>query len=202
MNYQRRLRDKKGFTLIELLIVVAIIAVLAAIAIPQFSTYRTRGYNASAVSDLRNARGAEEAFYSDSRVYASSKADGSPGVGLPLSNASAPVAIAQFGISDDAPGDVMTFATGISQNVFLVINTSTDGGSYVMSGKNTAGDRCIGADSDVTTLYWTNGQLGQPMNSASLPAAVMGSNDLNGIAGSGVCNGLVGGTGQMNWTAL
>src|SRR5574337_494523 len=61
--------NKKGFTLIELLIVVAIIAILAAIAIPQFSSYRKRGYNASANSDLRNARTAEEAMYADFQDY-------------------------------------------------------------------------------------------------------------------------------------
>lgn len=195
-------QNKSGFTLIELLIVVTIIAILAAIAIPQFNSHRIRGYNAAAVSDIRNARSAEEAFYSDCRVYSSSKADGSPGVGLPLTNVSAPAAIAQFGISAEAPGEATTFTTGISQNVHLVINTSADGGSFVMASKNSAGDRCSGIDSDVTTLYWTNGQLGQPMDNASLPAAVMRTNDLNGIAGTGVCNGLTGGTGQMSWTAL
>lgn len=194
--------DKRGFTLIELLIVVTIIAVLAAIAIPRFNSYRTRGYNASAVSDIHNARSAEEVFYSDHQVYSSSKADGSPGTGLPVTNASAPAAIVQFGISGKAPGDATTFTIGISQNVQIVINTSALCGSYVMAGKNTAGDRCIGADSNVTTLYWTNGRLGQSMDNASLPIAVMAANDLNGIAGTGVCNGLIGGTGQINWTAL
>ena len=66
--------NKKGFTLIELLIVVAIIAILAAIAIPQFSSYRIRGYNAAADSDLRNIKIAEEAFFTDNQVYASSAA--------------------------------------------------------------------------------------------------------------------------------
>jgi prepilin-type N-terminal cleavage/methylation domain-containing protein len=202
MGHHRQLKDKRGFTLIELLIVVTIIVILAAIAIPQLNSYRTRGYNSSALSDLRNARSAEEAFYSDCRVYCSSKADGSSGVGLPLASASAPVTIIQFGISAEAPAENTTFTTGISQNVQIVINTSADGGSFVMASKNTSGDRCSGIDSDVTTLYWTNGQLGQPMDNASLPAAVMKANDLNGIAGTGICNGLTGGTGQMSWTSL
>ena len=50
-----RLKSESGFTLIELLVVVAIIGILAAIAIPQFSAYRKRGYEAQIKSDLRNA---------------------------------------------------------------------------------------------------------------------------------------------------
>jgi type IV pilus assembly protein PilA len=202
MEYQRRLTDIRGFTLIELLIVAAIVAVLVAIAIPQFSSYRIRGYNSAAISDLQNARSAEEALYSDSQMYSSSKADGTPGIGLPLSNASAPITIVQFSISANSPDVAKTFSTGISLNVHLVINTSADGSSYVMAGKNIAGDRCIGADSDVATLYWIHGRFGQSMNNASLPAAVQKADDLNGIAGIGVCNGLTDGTGQMSWTAL
>jgi type IV pilus assembly protein PilA len=58
-----RLRDESGFTLIELLVVVAIIGILAAIAIPQFSAYRKRGYEAQVKSDLRNAATAQEAYF-------------------------------------------------------------------------------------------------------------------------------------------
>ena len=64
-----KLRSKKGFTLIELLIVVAIIGILAAIAIPQFSAYRARAYNSAAQSDLRNLKTGMEAAYGDSQEY-------------------------------------------------------------------------------------------------------------------------------------
>ncbi len=65
----KKFKNSKGFTLIELLIVVAIIAILAAIAIPQFSSYRQKAYNSSAVADLRNSKTALEAFYADVQSY-------------------------------------------------------------------------------------------------------------------------------------
>ena len=55
-------KGEKGFTLIELLIVVAIIGILAAIAIPQFSAYRQKAYNSAANSDLKNMKTGMEAF--------------------------------------------------------------------------------------------------------------------------------------------
>jgi len=63
-------RNEKGFTLIELMIVIAIIGILAAIAIPQFSSYRTKAYNAAAESDIRNAALAEESYYTEYQNYA------------------------------------------------------------------------------------------------------------------------------------
>ena len=57
--------NKKGFTLIELLIVVVIIGILAAIAIPKFANTKEKAYVASMKSDLRNLITAQEAYFSD-----------------------------------------------------------------------------------------------------------------------------------------
>jgi len=63
------LSNRKGFTLIELLIVVVIIGILAAIAIPKFANTKSKAYITAMKSDLRNLVTAEEAFFSDSSKY-------------------------------------------------------------------------------------------------------------------------------------
>ena len=68
--------NRKGFTLIELLIVVVIIGILAAIAIPKFANTKEKAYVASMKSDLRNLVTAEEAYFSDNNsMYAGSTAN-------------------------------------------------------------------------------------------------------------------------------
>ena len=61
--------NKKGFTLIELLIVVVIIGILAAIAIPRFGETRERAFISSMTSDLRNVQTLQEQYYFDTGDY-------------------------------------------------------------------------------------------------------------------------------------
>jgi len=103
-------RDE-GFTLIEVMIVVAIIAILAAIAIPQLSVYRTKSYNTAAVSDLKNAAIAQEAYYVDNRQYTNS-----------ISNLTS-----------------TPYNLGISQGVNMAVSSATNE-AYVMTAYHSAGN--------------------------------------------------------------
>lgn len=72
MRSSRRLAprsDRKGFTLIELLIVVVIIGILAAVAIPKFANTKDKAYIGNMKSDLKNLSSVEESFFSDSNKY-------------------------------------------------------------------------------------------------------------------------------------
>jgi type IV pilus assembly protein PilA len=200
----KKKKNKKGFTLIELLIVVAIIAILAAIAIPQFSSYRIKGYNSAATADLRNARTAEEAFFSDWQAYASTVADAVGGKGTAVDATffnNAAFTIAKGKINGTAPSADTTFTTGVSQNVLLLVNTDAGGQTFTMSTKNSSGDRCFGMDSNVTSVYWVNGETGVSMGNDAVPASTA-ADDLIGVVGGTGCKGNPAGKGQLTWVAL
>ena len=66
---RKRLRSEKGFTLIELLVVMIILAILTAIAIPSYLSFRDRANNSAAGADLRAAIPSVEAWFSDHGTY-------------------------------------------------------------------------------------------------------------------------------------
>ena len=69
ISTRKKPNSRKGFTLIELLIVVVIIGILAAIAIPKFSATREKAYVSAMKSDLKNLASQQEIYYSDNYTY-------------------------------------------------------------------------------------------------------------------------------------
>jgi len=62
-------QTRRGFTLIELLIVIVILGILAAIAIPKYAATKEKSYVARMISDLRNVATSQEAYFSDFATY-------------------------------------------------------------------------------------------------------------------------------------
>ncbi len=87
------LSNRKGFTLIELLIVIVIIGILAAIAIPKFGNTKEKAYITAMKSDLKNLATSQEGYFSEAQLYSTSLADinytPSTGVNITIGSASA-----------------------------------------------------------------------------------------------------------------
>jgi len=148
--------NKKGFTLIELLIVVAIIAILAAIAIPQFAQYRIKGYNSSALTDLRNARTTQEALFADFQRYGRTEAAALPGTG-----AGAGAILTGPGLT--ATPNILTLTdvqlsprgiqTPTGTGVTLQVLQDAAQSSFTGASKHTMGNVTYGVDSDSTATF-------------------------------------------------
>ena len=130
-----RTNNRKGFSLIELLIVVVIIGILAAIAIPKFANTKEKAYLASMKSDLRNMATTQEGYFADNQVYTTGTAKNQNGTTAALNGFVPSAGVQVVAAANGGTGWSATAthtATTKSCNIFIGItgpvgNASVDG---------------------------------------------------------------------------
>lgn len=120
------MRPRHGFTLIELLIVVVIVGILAAIAIPKFAATKGRAYTARLRSDLRNLATAEEGYFYEHGSYTAAVADLAPDF-VPSAGTSVALQAAPGGWSGMATSSLTPTACALYYNTAPVAPATADG---------------------------------------------------------------------------
>jgi type IV pilus assembly protein PilA len=159
MKMRQRLSQDEGFTLIELMVVVLIIAVLVAIAIPSFLGFRNRAQDRASQADLRNVLLAEKANWIDNGSYTETEADLKEYEPTILANTTSPSDDGVFLDMSVAANDnvVCLQQASDSGNHFAVFeDTSATGGTFY--GASAAAITCptsAGAPASTATVNWS-----------------------------------------------
>jgi type IV pilus assembly protein PilA len=162
--------NKKGFTLIELMIVIAIIGILAAIAIPQFASYRVRANNTKASTAAGVVKSAQAALNQDIGAYGvtdeANLEAATPGAGSELDGSAGAIVAAMVGVPgariagdrlNDAGVAIASSAVGFSvpESVDIEAQASDEFDSYIVVAESARGIRAYCVDGDVeNTMYY------------------------------------------------